>query len=235
MCPFTSCFINHCVINNSILYAYHHVYFNMHIKPLFLTLSTIITVVTAGKPVESGNWVEDTPQYSTQTCQGGKVNGNIFSIPSSPDGSGGGGGCSNGHLRAERRYKNDYDSGVHQFSGVFKINRMSGDRISIKQTFNGSSGPYFIMGVEQSGRLYSVEGGKTIADGVAKVGASVRIHTVHNADINRFSVYVNGKEMFRDNGAPSGSFYDKLGAYTTNSGRGDLSITWSDVQFWHRE
>ncbi|OAA69407.1 hypothetical protein LEL_10283 [Akanthomyces lecanii RCEF 1005] len=206
----------------------------MLVKSLLLAISAA-TLALAGSPVENGNWVEDHPSFSTQQCEGGKVSGDTFSIPKSPNGSGGGAGCSNGHLRAERRYKDDYSSGTHQFGGTFRINSMSGSRISIKQTFNGDSGPYFIMAVEQDGRLYSVEGGKTIADGVATVGASVRINTVHNADLKRFSVYVNGKEMFRDDNAPGGSFYDKLGAYTTNSGSGDLSITWSDVQLWHRE
>lgn len=113
---------------------------------------------------------------------------------------------------------------------------MSGNRISLAQTFHGTVGPWFIMGVEQGGRLYNVEGGKTIADGVATVGATVDIHTVHNVEAKRFSVYVNGKEMYRDNNAVTGnSFYNKIGAYTTNSGTGDLSVTWSDVQFWHRE
>ncbi|TQV90935.1 hypothetical protein IF1G_10456 [Cordyceps javanica] len=205
----------------------------MLVKSFILAVSAA-TMAIAANPVENGNWIEDHPGFSTQQCQGGKVSGDTFTIPKSPNGSGGGGGCSNGHLRAERRYNDDYSSGTHQFGGTFRINSMSGNRISIKQTFNGNSGPYFIMGVEQGGRLYSVEGGKTIADGVAKVGASVRINTVHNADLMRFSVYVNGKEMFRDNSAPGGSFYDKIGAYTTNSGSGDLSITWSDVQLWHR-
>lgn len=202
-------------------------------KKVLLALFTA-TVALAGQPVENGNWVQDYPSYSEQECAGGHVNGNTFTIPKSADGSNGGSGCSNGHLRAERRYRNDYSSGVHQFGGEFKINYMSGDRISIKQTFNGKDGPFFIMGVEQGGRLYNVEGGKTIADGVAKVGSTVRINVVHNADIHRFSVYVNGHEMYRDDKAPGGSFYDKLGAYTTNSGRGDMSITWSDIQFWHR-
>ncbi|CAM1508664.1 Fc.00g055120.m01.CDS01 [Cosmosporella sp. VM-42] len=202
-------------------------------KNIVLALSAA-TLTLAGTPLESGTWVEDQPGYSQQQCAGGSVNGNTFSIPKSPNGSTSGSGCSNGHLRAERRYNDDYSTGVHQFGGEFKINSMSGSRISIKQTFNGSSGPYFILGVEQGGRLYSVEGGATIATGVATVGSTVRINTVHNANIHRFSVYVNGKEMFRDENAPSGSFYDKIGAYTTDSGTGDLSITWNDVQFWHR-
>ncbi|OAQ69223.1 hypothetical protein VFPPC_05320 [Pochonia chlamydosporia 170] len=192
------------------------------------------SLALAGSPVEGGGWVQDKPSFSQQQCAGGKVSGNTFSIPKSPNGDTSGSGCSNGHLRAERRYKDDYSSGIRQFGGEFKINSMSGSRISIKQTFNGNSGPYFIMGVEQGGRLYSVEGGKTIANGVAKVGATVRINTVHDTKNHRFSVYVNGKEMYRDNSAPGGSFYDKIGAYTTNSGTGGLSITWNDVQFWHK-
>lgn len=192
------------------------------------------TLALAGTPLESGSWVEDFPSYSQQQCAGGSVNGNTFSIPQSPNGSTSGSGCANGHLRAERRYKDDYSSGVHQFGGEFKINSMSGSRISVKQTFNGDDGPFFIMAVEQGGRLYSVEGSKTIAEGVAKVGSTVRVHTVHNANNHRFSVYINGKEMYRDENAPSGSFYDKIGAYTTDSGTGGLSITWNDVQFWHR-
>lgn len=202
-------------------------------KTILLALSAA-TLALGGTPVESGNWVEDHPSFSQQGCAGGSVSGNTFSIPKAPNGSTSGSGCSNGHLRAERRYKDDYSSGVRQFGGAFKINSMSGSRISIKQTFNGDAGPYFIMAVEQGGRLYSVEGGKTIADGVATVGSTVRINTVHNANNHRFSVYVNGKEMFRDDNAPAGSFYDKIGAYTTNTGTGALSITWSDVQFWHK-
>ncbi|KAF7561106.1 hypothetical protein G7046_g3050 [Stylonectria norvegica] len=202
-------------------------------QKLLLALSAA-TIALAGTPLESGTWVEDFPGYSQQACAGGSVSGNTFTIPVSPNGSTSGSGCSNGHLRAERRYTDDYTTGVHQFGGEFKINSMSGSRISIKQTFNGDAGPYFILGVENGGRLYSVEGGATLADGVATVGSTVRINTVHNANNHRFSVYVNGQEAFRDENAPSGSFYDKIGAYTTNTGTGTLSITWNDVQFWHR-
>ena len=199
---------------------------------LFAALSA--TAAYAGTPVESGNWVEDKPGYSTQQCAGGTVSGGDFKLPTSPNGSTSGSGCGNGHLRAERHYNDDYSSGTHQFGGQFKVNSMSGDRISLKQTFNGNTGPYFLMAIKSNGDLYSVQGGATIASGVAKVGATVRINTVHNADLKRFSVYVNGAEGFRDDDAPGGSFYDKLGAYTTNSGTGPIDVTWSDVQFWHR-
>lgn len=203
-------------------------------KTVLLALSAA-TAALAGSPLESGNWVEDSPGFALHQCAGGSVDGNTYNIPEQPNGDTSGSGCSNGHLRAERRYNNDYSSGVIQFGGEFTINSMSGSRISIKQTFNGATGPYFIMAVEQGGRLYSVEGGVTISEDVATIGSTVRIHTVHNAGNHRFSVYVNGVEAYRDENAPGGSFYDKLGAYTTDSGTGDMSITWNDVQFWHRE
>ncbi|KND87218.1 hypothetical protein TOPH_08150 [Tolypocladium ophioglossoides CBS 100239] len=202
-------------------------------QTLLLALAAA-TLALAGTPVDGGTWVEDHPGFSQQQCAGGSICGNTFFIPTSPNGSTSGSGCSNGHLRAERRYKDDYSSGVRQFGGDFTIKFMSGSRIAIKQTFNGDAGPYFIMAVEQGGRLYSVEGGQTIAEGVAKVGSTVRINTVHDAKSRRFSVYVNGKEMYRDGKAPGGSFYDKIGAYTTSTGTGDLSITWTNVQFWHK-
>lgn len=203
-------------------------------KSILLTLYAS-ALAFAATPLESGTWVEDFPGFALHQCAGGTVSGNTYTIPKTPNGSTSGSGCSNGHLRAERRYNNDYSSGVHQFGGDFKITSMSGTRISIKQTFNGDTGPYFILGVEQGGRLYSVRnGGGTIDEGVATVGTTVRINTVHNANNHRFSVYVNGKERFRDDNAPGGSFYDKIGAYTTDSGTGGMSIQWTNVQFWHR-
>lgn len=193
------------------------------------------TMAFAATPVESGNWVQTSPGVQVQTCEGGSVSGSTFSIPSATNGNSNGAGCSNGHLRAENRYTNDYSTGVHQFAGTVKINSFGGDRVAIKQTFNGSTGPYFILGIKSNGDLYSVEGGATIASGIAKVGSSITINTVHNADIHSFRVYVNGALAFRDDAAPSGSFYDKIGAYTTDSGKGPLSVTWSDVEFWTRQ
>jgi hypothetical protein len=200
-------------------------------QKLLLTLAAAASAYAA-TPVGSGTWTKVSPGFNVQQCAGGVVSGNVFTIPTSPNGSTSGSGCSNGHLRAERRYTNDYTSGIHQFGGSFTITSQTGNRIAIKQTFNGDSGPYFIMGVKDGGTLYSVEGGATIATGVAHVGTKVVINTVHDANAGRFSVYVNGVQKYTDNDAPGGGFYDKLGAYTTDSGTGALTIRWDDVTFW---
>ena len=203
----------------------------MFANNILLAIATA-TLALAGSPVGSGSWTEVSPSFDTQECAGGKVSGDTFTLPKSPNGSTSGSGCSNGHLRAERRYTNDYTSGVHQFGGEFKITSLTGTGISLKQTFNGDAGPYFIMGIKSSGDIYDVEGGTIISSGVAKVGSTVKINTIHDADKQTYAVYVNGKESYTDDSAPGGSFYDKCGAYTSDSGSGAITVTWSDVQFW---
>ena len=197
----------------------------------FLLAIATATLAFAGSPVGSGSWSSVSPSFDTQECAGGKVSGDTFTLPKSPNGSTSGSGCSNGHLRAERRYTNDYTSGVHQFGGEFKITSLTGTNIALKQTFNGNTGPYFIMGIKSSGDIYNVEGGATIASGVAKVGSTVQINTIHDANKKTYAVYVNGKESYTTS-APGGSFYDKCGAYTSDSGSGAITVTWSNVQFW---
>lgn len=190
----------------------------------------------AGAPLEPGRWADDRPRFSDQQCAGGRVRGNSFSIPAAGSGPGSGAGCTNGHPRAERRFHDDYASGVRQFGGTMRVVAMSGRRVAVKQTF-GPARPYFLLAVDADGRLYSVEGGATLAPpGTARPGlAAVRVHTVHDADAGRFSVYINGREALRDAAVPRGSFYDKIGAYTTNSGVGAMTVEWTDVLFWHRE
>jgi hypothetical protein len=199
-----------------------------------LVVAIVTPIALAADPIGGGNWKRVYPSSSIQECAGGNVNGASFELPSKPNGSTSGSGCSNGHLRAEERLKNDYSSGVHQFGGKFKITSFGGDRVSLKQTFNGNDGgPWFMMAVEQSGRLYNVEDQETIAEGVAKVGATVQVNTVHDIEAGEFTVYINGKERYSTS-SPGGSFYDKYGAYTTNSGSGPIKVTWSDVAFWTR-
>ncbi|OAA52850.1 hypothetical protein ISF_09233 [Cordyceps fumosorosea ARSEF 2679] len=200
-------------------------------KIIVLALSATSTLA-AVSPVGGSGWKVANPSFNVQTCEGGRVAGNEFSLPAKPDGSGGGAGCSNGHPRAERRYANDYSSGKHQFGGQLTINSFAGDRVSLKQTFNGDDGPFFILGVKRNGDLYSVrDGGKTIAAGAARAGRTVTVNTVHDAGGRMYQVYVDGQLKYTAS-APGGSFYDKIGTYTTDSGRGPIDVTWSNIGFW---
>ena len=197
--------------------------------------SSAAAAAAAAGPIGDGPWTSVTPSISIQECAGGTVSGETYALPADPNGSTEGSGCSNGHLRAESRVKNDYSSGAHQFGGTFTVASFGGDRVSLKQTFNGNDGgPWFMLAVDDSGRLYNVEGGDTIADaGVAVVGASVRVNTVHDVEAGQLDVYVDGEHRYTV-ASPGGSFYDKFGAYTTNSGSGPIEVTWTDVAFWTR-
>ncbi|SDX97441.1 hypothetical protein SAMN05421504_10497 [Amycolatopsis xylanica] len=183
----------------------------------------ILGAQTAEAQVEPGGWTSDSPGFNVQQKGCGTVNNLTFTLS-----------CSNssGEQRAERRYTT-YTGGTHQFEGSFRIVSMGGSRISLKQTFRdgGSAGPFFLMAVERGGRLYSVEGGATIASG-ATVGTTVRVNTVNQVG-KTHRTYINGSLKNTVNSA-SGSYYDKFGAYRTASGQGPITVVWSDIQFWKK-
>jgi len=179
----------------------------------------VVMAANANAQVEPGPWKPDNPTFAVQQKGCGQVSDLTFKLTCS-DGS--------GEQRTERRYAT-YSSGTHQFEGYFKITSMGGSRICVKQTFN--TGPFFLLAVERGGRLYSVHGGGTIATG-ATVGTKVGVNTVHEVG-NSFKGYINGS-LKQTIPSPSGSFYDKFGAYRTASGNGPITVEWSNVRFWQK-
>jgi hypothetical protein len=179
-----------------------------------------IPTTSSADPVESGPWTSYSPGFKLQQVGCGSIDDLTFKLS-----------CSNGsgEQRAERRY-DTYSSGTRQFEGYFKIVSMGGSRISLKQTFK-TTGPFFLLAVEKGGRLYSVHEGATIASG-ATVGTQVRLNTVHVVG-SKLRVYINGSLKYTTN-SKSGDFYDKFGAYRTASGKGPITVQWSNVQFWHK-
>jgi hypothetical protein len=183
-------------------------------------VAATLAVPAFADPVESGPWTSYSPSFSVQERGCGDVNDLTFTLTCT---------TSSGDQRAERRYAT-YSSGTRQFEGTFRITSMGGSRISLKQTF-GPSGPYFLLAAEKGGRLYSVDGGTTIASG-ATVGTPVRVNTVHVVG-SKLRVYVNGSLKYTTSSG-SGGYYDKFGAYRTSSGKGPITVQWSDVHFWHK-
>ena len=45
--------------------------------------------------------------------------------------------------------------------------------------------------------------------------------------------YINGS-LKHTYDSPGGSFYDKFGAYRTNSGQGPATVVWSGIRFWRK-
>jgi hypothetical protein len=187
---------------------------------LALVGGLVVAAPRAFAEVEPGGWKPVSPSFTVQERGCGKVNGLTFTLTCS---------SGSGDNRAERRYAT-YTGGTHQFEGYFKITSMGGSRISLKQTFK-TSGPFFLLGVEKGGRLYAVHGGNTIATG-ATVGTTVRVNTVHVVG-KTHKIYINGS--LKDTvSSPSGSFYDKFGSYRTASGKGPITVEWSNIQFWQK-
>ncbi|MCE7002693.1 hypothetical protein LWC34_07590 [Kibdelosporangium philippinense] len=184
--------------------------------------SLVLSAPAANAQVETGPWSSYSPGFSVQQQGCGTVSGLTFSLSCT---------STSGVQRAERRY-DTYCGGVRQFQGTFRINSMTGDRLSLKQTF-GPSDADFMLAVDSGRRLYSVRnGGATISPaGTAPNGRSVTVNTVHSGSTHR--IYINGSQRLSYAGL-SGCHYDKFGAYRTDSGRGAISVTWSNVRFWQR-
>jgi hypothetical protein len=180
----------------------------------------VAPAASAGTP--AATWVEYSPSFKVQQEGCGKVSDLTFQLTCAKSGA--------SHDRAERRYV-DYTAGAHKFEGTFKITSQGGSRISLKQTFHGTQGPYFLLAVENGGRLYSVENQQTIATG-ATIGTPVTVDTVHTAG-KTIQVYINGALKYTES-SPGGTFYDKFGAYRTASGKGPITVQWSDIHFWHQ-
>ncbi|MFJ6571866.1 hypothetical protein ACIQNU_31120 [Streptomyces sp. NPDC091292] len=184
-----------------------------------------VTAPQAHAEVEPGGWTSESPSFTTQERGCGTISGLTFSLSC---------GDTSGEQRAERRYAT-YTGGTHQFEGSFRISSMGGSRISLKQTFrdtSGSQGPFFMLAVERGGRLYSVEGGATLSPNAGTVGATVRVNTVNQVG-KTHRTYINGSLVNAVSSA-SGSYYDKFGAYRTNSGNGPVTVSWSNVKFWRK-
>lgn len=188
---------------------------------LALACAVLVPAQNAHAVVEAGPWTSYSPSFNTQERGCGNISGLTFQLTCS---------TASGDQRAERRYVT-YSSGIRQFEGSFRVSSMSGTRISLKQTFQDPTGPFFMLAVERGGRLYAVHGGTTVATG-ATVGATVRVNTVHRIGTNH-RTYINGS-LRHTVSSPSGSFYDKFGAYRTASGAGPATVVWSGVQFWRR-
>lgn len=182
----------------------------------------IASAPSAAAEVEPGGWTSYSPGFSVQERGCGDVNDLTFTLTCS---------TADGDQRAERRYTT-YTGGSRQFEGYFRITSQTGTRISLKQTFHETgSGPYFMLAVERGGRLYAVHGGTTLATG-ATVGTTVRVNTVHDVG-GTHRTYVNGS-LKHTASSETGGFYDKFGAYRTNSGAGPISVVWSGIRFWRK-
>lgn len=193
---------------------------------LFAGLSAIFAAFAfypRSLPAQVGNgpWSSWSPSFTVQEKGSGSVSGSQFSISS---------GSSSSEQRAERRYQT-FSSGTRQFEGYVRVNSLGGDRISLKQTFQDGVGPWNMIAVKKPGTLYEVRGGTTLSG--YSIGTTVRINTITYTGSDKVAVYINGSLKETVTGG-AGDYYDKLGVYRTNSGKGPVSATWTRIRFWQK-
>lgn len=177
---------------------------------------------TATAQVGGTGWTRWYPSFSTQEVGSGDVSGDTFKITSSSD---------SGEHRAERRYQTT-TSGRSQFEGTLKIVSIGGDRISVAQCFKNGDGANSILGYKKPGTLYQVRHGQYDV-GSLRVGETIRVNTIINTSTGICEIWLNGsKKDGVSEGA--GDYYHKLGAYRTASGRGPITVQWTNVKFWRK-
>ena len=177
--------------------------------------------LTARAQIGSG-WTSITEGFKVQTSGCGTVNGNTVSITCSSSGA--------TKDRAEREYST-WTSGLHQFQGDCTINRLGGNGISIKQTFQKDNGAWEMTAVKHTGTAYEVHNGTTL--GTFTIGKSFRINTILDATHGTVQVYFNGSLKTTITGGKV-PIYDKIGTYRLASGTGPITATWNNVLFWQK-
>jgi hypothetical protein len=140
--------------------------------------------------------------------------------------------CSGGSGWQRAEYKlGSSTSGHRQFQGDLKVVSLSGDKISVKQTFKAPSSAFFMLAVRSGGGLYDHgnSGAGTFMSGV--IGKTVRVNTTIGGGSHK--LYLNGS-LKNTRSSGSGSFFDKYGAYKTTSGTGPVTVQWTGVRSWRK-
>jgi hypothetical protein len=177
--------------------------------------------VAANAQVAGTGWKSASPSFNVQQQGCGKVSGLTFQITCNAP-------HSSGYQRAERRYAN-MTASLNQFEGTVKVTSLTGDRINIKQVFQDGTGPWMIMTVKKPGVVYETEGGNTLAS--IPIGTSFRVNTVTDTKGKKTDVYINGSKVETKSGGKT-PFYDKFGAYASETGYGPVTVVWSGIKFW---
>jgi Carbohydrate binding module (family 35) len=138
---------------------------------------------------------------------------------------------SSSEQRCEERVEDDFSSGTRQFEGFVKVTSLSGSGISLKQTFQANNGAFLMVAIksDNSGTLYDVHSGATLATGV--IGVSVRVNTVTDVGASKTYEYINGSLKNTISGG-STPFYNKYGTYRLGSGHGPITAQWSGMKYW---
>jgi hypothetical protein len=136
-----------------------------------------------------------------------------------------------GDERSETRVNNNYTSGWNQFEGQVKVT--SGTTgTCVHQVFGGQTNATALMIVAHStsgGDLRRYDS-QTLATGV--YGVWLRINTVHDANGNKVSAYINGSNKGTWDDRGNATHYNKYGVYNISGSKSQTQ--WKSVKFWRK-
>jgi len=197
----------------------------MQTQRIVRTLTALALVggftLAAQAQVGSG-WTSYSPGHKIQNVGSGSVSGMTFKITSSSTST---------EQRSEFRY-DDITSAQSQMQGNVVVNSLGGDRISIAQ-IHGTPSATSLLGIKKPGVLYEVATGATV--GNLAIGASARINMTVVTKTGVCQIYLNGSaKTSASNSTLQAPYYHKIGVYRTGSGKGPVTVTWSNVKFWKK-
>ena len=116
--------------------------------------------------------------------------------------------------RVEIRVNNDYTSGTHQFEGYLTFYQPSGmvstyDHTTASQDFGAATHAAWKLEVDKNGTLSGE--GTDILSGI--FGQTHRINIIHDMNVARIYVFVDGSKMYDQPDQGGDSHYTKYGMY----------------------
>lgn len=192
-------------------------------KQLCLRVSCVMLVAGAAQVAQAQigtGWTSITLEKHRDVDGCGSISGSTHRLTCS---------TASGWQRAEYKLGAS-TSGHRQFQGYVRVSSLSGDRISLKQTFKAPSSAFFMLAIKAGGYLYDHgnSGAGNFMSGV--IGQTVRVNTTIGGGAHR--LYLNGS--LRNTRSGSGSFFDKYGVYRTASGRGPITADWTGIRSWRK-
>jgi hypothetical protein len=180
----------------------------------------VLAAAPAAQAQVGTGWISTSLSKTTDIDGCGSISGSTHRLTCS-------GGT--GYQRAEYKLGSS-TSGHRQFQGYVRVNSLSGDKISLKQTFKAPSSAFFMLAVRSGGGLYDHgnTGAGTFMSGV--IGKTVRVNTTIGGGSHK--LYLNGS--LKNTRSGSGSFFDKYGVYKTVSGSGPVSADWTGIRSWRK-
>lgn len=187
-----------------------------------LAVAGLVLAADAQAQIGSG-WTRYYPSKTLQRIGGSAYYSNVNGIETFRIGS--------GDERCEQRTNNNYTSGNQQFEGHVNV-RSGANGSTVHQVFGGSAAAtaFMLRSYNPNGGELRRYSGTTLRTGI--YGVWIRVNTIHDANNNRVTAYLNGSNRgtWPDNG--NNTHYHKYGVY--GGGSSNPQAQWRYVKYFRK-